>query len=322
MFYKICSSGRKPVKMLLENLMKTQNILVILGLIFLSSCMNSIITGTDESSRFKIVALSNIEAVNFSVLQSTLLAPHCIRCHAWVSDEEQIIKRIVPGNADLSPLFTQVSSGSMPKGEGRLPQSFIDMLRKYIEGARSTQIPVPPPPIGSKVTFLEIQKKILEPHCINCHDNWDNNEKEFIKKIATNNASESVVFKQIDSGDMPMGGARLPQESIDQVKKYIDSLAVVVDPVEVKASFASIKFHLIEKSCLWCHNHINAERRKIPNFEERTIIQNNADKIIYKITTARELDNKPMPPTASSAPVPKAEVIWAFKEWQLAGFPD
>lgn len=209
-----------------------QNKIIFLTLIFLSSCVNGIITGTDESARFKISPL-NQGQVDFTVVKNLILTPFCVQCHTWANAEEKVLQRVVAGNPAASNLYLQVESGRMPQGLPRLSTNLLLVLQKYIEGIAS----IPP-------------------------------------------------------------------------------------PLPITATYTSLKANLLEKSCLSCHNTLEATRRRIPDFESKTQVITSADDILYTMTTGRELDDIPMPPTNSNAPIPTLEIINAFKNWIAAGFPD
>lgn len=177
---------------------------------------------------------------------------------------------------------------------------------------------------GAAPDFNTLKNNILIPYCIQCHS-WAAKEEEVLKRVVPKKPQASTLFQEIDSGKMPQGLPRLTEVSIDLVRRYIDGVGSTppIPPAPpLKATYSSLKFHLMEKSCLSCHNAEEAVRRKIPNLKGKDKVQEKADEILYSMTTGREIDDGPMPPKRSSAPIATPEIIATFQEWMAAGFPD
>ncbi len=75
-----------------------------------------------------------------------VLAANCSSCHAWTGSHAQITDRarVVPGDAEGSPLFTLVADGTMPQSGPRLAAGDVALIRAWIAaGAPSTDDPLP-----------------------------------------------------------------------------------------------------------------------------------------------------------------------------------
>lgn len=100
-------------------------------LLILTSCIES---GTDESEIFQVrpIEQDRDQEVDFQRLRQEILAPKCLRCHAWADDEPQVLSRVVSGRPEQSRLFQEVESGSMPLGGPALSLEELDIVRRYI----------------------------------------------------------------------------------------------------------------------------------------------------------------------------------------------
>lgn len=70
--------------------------------------------------------------VTFAMLRSAIFDNQCMRCHDWVSDEQQVRSRITPGSPETSLIYIMVESGRMPRGGPVLSLEQLDLLRRYI----------------------------------------------------------------------------------------------------------------------------------------------------------------------------------------------
>ncbi len=84
------------------------------------------------SSNTTTPASPTSEIVTFEQLKNDLLLGKCLRCHAWVKSEDEVLKRVVPGEPNSSELFMQVDSGNMPIGGPVLSSDELDLVFNYI----------------------------------------------------------------------------------------------------------------------------------------------------------------------------------------------
>ena len=105
------------------------------------------------------------QSATFEYIKSTILTPHCLRCHANVTTAAELNKWMVPGNPDASVFFKEVEDGSMPMNAAPIPTSDLELIRSYIQSLVAT-----PTPSTTPVTFAEIKQQVLTPYsCLNCH---------------------------------------------------------------------------------------------------------------------------------------------------------
>lgn len=204
--------------------------ILILSLI-LTSCAKDL--GTAESEVFQII--ENLEeGVTFEQLQKQILAPKCLRCHAWVSDEEEVLKRVVPGEPNSSSLYLLVENGSMPVGGPELSALEKDFVATYISGLGKTvpdnpddpvdpddQDPTPPVQL---VTFEEVKTTILVPHCIACHRGFEQ-ESGLDRYIDKDQPFNSTLLSSVESGFMPLRAPDLSEAKVQLLRDYLDSLS-------------------------------------------------------------------------------------------------
>lgn len=73
------------------------------------------------------------------------------------------------------------------------------------------------------VSFQELQKKIILPHCIRCHATFVH-ESEVKKLLMPGRAEESHFFTHIRDGEMPPDRTPLGTSELEIVRSYIDNL--------------------------------------------------------------------------------------------------
>jgi hypothetical protein len=210
-------------------------LLMIMALNFIS-CAKDL--GTSEAEVFTII--QNLEdGVTFEQLQKQILAPKCLRCHAWVSDEEEVLKRVVPGEPKQSSLYTLVENGAMPVGGPELSDGEKKIVELYITGLAhnnqddnqdddagddNTDDDTPDTPPVQLVTFEKLKKDIFIPHCIRCHSSFEN-ESGLDRYIDQNDPLNSVLLKSVETGFMPMRAPDLKEAEIQLIRDYLDSLS-------------------------------------------------------------------------------------------------
>lgn len=136
--------------------MKT--LLFILALISLASCVS------DKKSPLKFIGKApgaanpvkvdpvvpepeiKIERTKFEAMNETLIKGYCIACHQtervrdgvvkkpFLRNEEDMLKYIIPGDAENSQLYDSIIRHRMPPSDKKQPSSEeIELLKEYIE---------------------------------------------------------------------------------------------------------------------------------------------------------------------------------------------
>lgn len=83
-------------------------------------------TPIDEPNGPSIEVMALVEQV-----KTEILIPNCQLCHGWVSEDEAIFSRIVPGKPEQSRLYLLVENGSMPPF-GALPEAEVELIKEMI----------------------------------------------------------------------------------------------------------------------------------------------------------------------------------------------
>ena len=102
---------------------------LFLFFIFCQSCAQNLGSAGDE--QFKVVDFAN-EVISFDLVQENVLIPKCLKCHGWIGDETEILKRIVVGSPEESPLFLLIDNGAMPLGGPELTEQEKRLVYDYI----------------------------------------------------------------------------------------------------------------------------------------------------------------------------------------------
>jgi|GEM_PF-3017812 len=170
-------------------------------------------------------------------------------------------------------------------------------------------------PMTGEVSFELLKNSILNPQCVRCHA-WANDELQIGQRIVQGNPDASSLFSSVKSGKMPPSGA-LSFKQISLIERYILNIKEVKS-LPLTSTFKSIEFHLINRSCLSCHNNKSEEI----SFEGFKNVKKHANEII-DILDLGEIQDQPMPPRDEQgkpkAPVPSSEIVEAFREWIKLG---
>lgn len=196
--------------------MKTMLILLFL----LVGCEKS---GTSEHKLFQ--ATPPIEGgVDFATLNSFILKPLCLRCHAWAADEGQVQSRVVAGNPEASSLYVRMANGSMPQGGPALTSAQLEVVAAYINGPATSN---PVPTIELKPTYESLKVHLFEKSCTMCHNATARRLDDFTQyEEITEEITD--IQDQLDFGTMPPlddeGNPRAPvptQEVLDIFREWV-----------------------------------------------------------------------------------------------------
>lgn len=94
----------------------------------------------------------------------------------------------------------------------------------------------PAGPSAPSVTFEEQVLPVLQAHCVKCHSGsapqagLDVRSRASLLKGGTNGAAivvgsaeESLLYQRVRKGEMPMGGERLSEQDLGQIRRWIDA---------------------------------------------------------------------------------------------------
>ena len=161
------------------------------------------------------------QSATFEYIKSTMLTPHCLRCHANVTTAAELNKWIVLGNPEASVFFKEVEDGSMPMNAAALPTRDLELIRNYIQSLVAT-----PTPSTTPVTFAEIKQQVLTPYsCLNCHGLGT--EAKIAKWINITPPAKSLLYTRVHDGSMPRGGGQVPAAQQALLLKYVQDYAAV-----------------------------------------------------------------------------------------------
>jgi mono/diheme cytochrome c family protein len=281
--------------------------------------------GTDEGALFAIPAdIDRPSRVDFNFLKASILESKCLRCHVWAASEIEMrsMNRVVPGKPEASSLYLRVEDRSMPMGMPALSGEELQVVRDYINAlAQPEPTPKPEPtpqptPHPQKVTFEMLKKKVLVPHCIQCHRTMDQPDGIALD-IEPGKPEQSILYLSVKTGSMPKDKPPLTPDELETVRRYIEDLvepmpppAPVPPPVPV---FQMIREKLLQPSCLGCHGGTNPRREKLVEYEE---VVNFAQEI------RNYLEQGTMPPArATSVPRPSPETVGLYIRWLEGGMP-
>jgi mono/diheme cytochrome c family protein len=159
------------------------------------------------------------QSATFENIKSTILTPHCLRCHANVATASELNKWIVPGNPEASVFFKEVEDASMPMNAAPLATSDLELIRSYIQSLVANPTPSPTP-----LTFAEIKQQVLTPYsCINCHG--VGTEAKIAKWINIMTPAKSLLYTRVHDGSMPRGGGQVPAAQQALLLKYVQDYA-------------------------------------------------------------------------------------------------
>lgn len=198
---------------------------VSLLVLFFSSCAKNL--GTSEADVYQVIEQLD-SGGTFEQLRDKVLIPKCLRCHAWVAVEDEVKKRITPGEPLKSALFTLVDNGSMPVGGPPLVDLEKEIIRKYILGLQKNDNggddddDDKTPPV-QLVTFETIKNEILVPQCLRCHRGMDT-EAGIAPYLDEEDPLNSKLLEVVESGFMPLRAPMLEEDKIQLLRDYLASL--------------------------------------------------------------------------------------------------
>jgi hypothetical protein len=203
--------------------------ILIAGLALTLGTSACLARGTDFGQIYEVPGTFN--QVDFATLESQVLAPKCLECHADFSTAQGIQPYITPGNPQQSALYTEITSGDMPPGGPALAAGSATIVAEYITGlsAPSTLIePAPtegavPTPQPSSVSFDTLKTSILQPKCMQCHQDFGT-QAGLQPYVTAGNPQKSSLYEASVSGSMPPSGPALTADELTMMKTFISGM--------------------------------------------------------------------------------------------------
>lgn len=167
-------------------------------------------------------------------------------------------------------------------------------------------------PMTENVSFNFLKANVLDSSCVKCHS-WASDEAKVQQRINYQAFDDSQLLTRVKNGSMPPNGS-LSAKQIKIIERYIKG-STPVETIPLNSTYQSVRFHLIEKSCLSCHNNVDMKKLSFESYEQ---VKKRSEEII-DILDYGETQGDPMPPIDENgnpkAPVPTKETVEAFRKW-------
>jgi len=192
-------------------------------------------TPTPSASASPPAGSSALAQKAFAVLQT-----NCAGCHGqgsvasggidYILDFQKLIANnlAIPGNAAASPIYVDISGGTMPPG-GKLSASDIQTVFDWIQSDLTSGGPQPmPSAIPLAPTFTSISANILLPKCAGCHGATTADEgvrydtyTNTLRTVTKGAPGSSKLYTVCRGGDMPQGAPNLSAAELQTISDWI-----------------------------------------------------------------------------------------------------
>lgn len=102
-------------------------------LVFAVVLMSSVILGCNGTTYYEP---TSGDKVTYSSLSASVFSPSCVVCHGPgprdLTSYSAVLKYVVPGKPESSPLCKRMVNGSMPPS-GKMPEAIVEMVCNWIE---------------------------------------------------------------------------------------------------------------------------------------------------------------------------------------------
>lgn len=154
--------------------------------------------------------------------------------------------------------------------------------------------------------FASIQKDLIGVSCIKCHNANQTKHSNLTSKAVVLENADDMLYRMTDAWDigvdnMPPKGNPVNPVVIKEFKSWMSD-----------NKFANLQKSLFQASCLKCHS---ATQTKHANLTSKAVVIEKYDDIIYKMTTAFDIDDEPMPPVGKGNKV-SPELIKELQKWK------
>ena len=106
------------------------------------------------------------------------------------------------------------------------------------------------------ITFEDLKREILVPHCIVCHKKSDT-EEGIAKWVKAGDPENSKLFLVVKEGRMPKNSSPLSLSDVEFIRQYIIDLNKFQKLETV--NFETLKNEILVPHCLTCHNKMDNE---------------------------------------------------------------
>lgn len=144
-------------------------------------------------------------------------------------------RMVIPGEPQLSYLYTVISKGSMPPAPNTLSSSEIKAIYDWIQDGfvDPSKIGVIAPPPTSNVLepkFSSINKLVLQMSCLGCHNSTTpsggvsySTYASTLNTVQPGNVNASALYISISTGKMPKGGTPLSSSQLSVIQTWIQN---------------------------------------------------------------------------------------------------
>ena len=229
---------------------------LVLGIAFAWGVIACESRGTDEASVYVPMSMSD---TSFKAVSAAVLIPQCVKCHSEFNSESGLAAVVIAGDPAHSPLYQMISSGEMPKGGAHLSASQVEMVRLYIQNLKPGQNTGPVIDLNN-VTWDILSQQVIGPRCVQCHANFAT-EQGFSDYVKPGDAANSIIYKEVSTGKMPLKSNALSQNNVEAISVFIKNLKPYPDPV---IDLGHVTYDVLAKEvfgprCILCHKGFSTE---------------------------------------------------------------
>ncbi|MBX9766147.1 MAG: c-type cytochrome [Bdellovibrionales bacterium] len=172
----------------------------------------------------------------------------CVSCHNpqmpsggidYLTNQDSLLyyRLVVPGEPQLSYLYTVISNGQMPPAPTSLSAGEIKAVYDWIQDGFKDPGSIgitPPPPGVLEPKFASINRMILQTDCLGCHNSANpsggvsfSTYASTMNTVQAGNVNASALYQSvIPTGTMPKGGAKLSASEVSAIQTWIQNGAL------------------------------------------------------------------------------------------------
>ena len=214
--------------------------ILFLSFAILTSCGRTL--GSGDETNFQVIKFDLLSSViDFPTLSKFILRPKCLRCHQGEASTEEGVSQWIEGaEVESTSFFKEVDSGRMPRRGAHLTQEEMSLVIRYIETRVTPPIEDPPPTLPKSDAFPipkrwiynsleleDIKKNILNPKCLECHDDIledDLDNQKIMEWMGQGDIANSLLYQYIKDDEMPLDGEPLSKTEKQKIKNFIKSM--------------------------------------------------------------------------------------------------
>jgi uncharacterized membrane protein len=171
----------------------------------------------------------------------------CVSCHNdqlasggvnYLTNVDSLLyyRLVVPGEPPLSSMYTLITTGTMPPPPNSLTSAETKAIYDWIlDGFKDPSAigVTPPPPAVLEAKFSSINKLILQPMCLGCHNSSNpsggvsfSTYSSTMNTVQPGNLNASAMYVEVNSGSMPKGGSPLTASEKSAIQTWIQNGAL------------------------------------------------------------------------------------------------